>query len=389
MTLNLDKSTWKRFAFGDVIDNIANRVDNPSKAGVDRYVGLEHLDPCVMTVQRWGTPDEVNAQKLLFEPGDVIFGRRRAYQKKVARADFRGICSAHALVLRARPDFIHPDFLPVFLSSGYFLDRAIAISVGSLSPTVNWRDLKAQEFDLPPLDEQQRIADLLWAVSRHQRSLRDARNQCICLRESFVTAELGLDDRPIVRLGDAAAITSGITLGPARSVMPMSASYLRVANVQRNRLDLDEIKEAGVTESELGSKVVRRGDVLVVEGHASASEVGRAAIWDRSEAPLFQNHLFRIRALPSFRDRFLLEAINSSRGRSYISTVAKSTSGLNTINSTVLKALPVLLLSLEEQDAFLQKLGAIDSAASAICAEEDALLSTCHAAFAEVFGVLR
>lgn len=167
MSLNLDKSTWKEVAFGDVIDNVSNRIDDPSKAGVDRYVGLEHLDPGVLTVQRWDSPDRVEAQKLRFEPGDVIFGRRRAYQKKVAVAEFRGICSAHALVLRARPGYIHPDFLPVFLSSDYFLDRATSISVGSLSPTVNWRDLKVQEFALPPFDEQQRIADLLWSLSRH------------------------------------------------------------------------------------------------------------------------------------------------------------------------------------------------------------------------------
>lgn len=156
MTLSLDKSAWGTVAFGDVIENVTDRVDDPSKAGVDRYVGLEHLDPGVMTVQRWDTPDKVEAQKLRFKPGDVIFGRRRAYQKKVALAEFEGICSAHALVLRARLDHIHPDFLPVFLSSDYFLDRAIAISVGSLSPTVNWRDLKVQEFELPPLDEQKR-----------------------------------------------------------------------------------------------------------------------------------------------------------------------------------------------------------------------------------------
>ena len=170
MTLNLDKSAWKRFAFGDVIENISDRVDDPSKAGVDRYVGLEHLDPGVMTVQRWDSPDKVEAQKLRFQPGDVIFGRRRAYQKKVALAEFEGICSAHALVLRARRDYIDPNFLPVFLSSDYFLDRTIAISVGSLSPTVNWRDLKVQEFDLPPLDEQKRIANLLWAVEQDSRA---------------------------------------------------------------------------------------------------------------------------------------------------------------------------------------------------------------------------
>ena len=171
MSLNLDKSTWKRVAFGDVIDSITDRVDNPSEAGVDRYVGLEHLDPGVMTVQRWDSPDKVAAQKLRFCHGDVIFGRRCAYQKKIAKAEFEGICSAHALVLRARQDYVDPDFLPAFLSSDYFLERAIEISVGSLSPTVNWRDLKVQEFDLPSLDEQKRIADLFWAIERHRRAV--------------------------------------------------------------------------------------------------------------------------------------------------------------------------------------------------------------------------
>lgn len=171
MSLDLDKSTWQRVPFGDLVESVTDRVDDPSKAGVDRYVGLEHLDPGVMTVQRWDAPDKVEAQKLRFRPGDVIFGRRRAYQKKVALAEFDGICSAHALVLRALPERIDPTFLPVFLSSDYFLDRAIEISVGSLSPTVNWRDLRIQQFKLPPLDEQKRIAELLWSIERHRLAL--------------------------------------------------------------------------------------------------------------------------------------------------------------------------------------------------------------------------
>ncbi len=171
MTLAVDKSTWTKMKFEDFVQNVTDRVNDPSTSGADRYVGLEHLDPGTMVVSRWGSPDEVEAQKLRFRSGDVIFGRRRAYQRKVARADFDGICSAHALVLRARPERVHPDFLPVFLSSDLFLDRAIKISVGSLSPTVNWRDLRVQEFLLPPLPDQQRIADLLWAAERHRESL--------------------------------------------------------------------------------------------------------------------------------------------------------------------------------------------------------------------------
>jgi len=222
MSLNLDKSTWKRVAFGDVIDSITDRVDNPSEAGVDRYVGLEHLDPGVMTVQRWDSPDKVEAQKLRFQPGDVIFGRRRAYQKKVAKAEFEGICSAHALVLRGLPDYIDPEFLPVFLSSDYFLERAIEISVGSLSPTVNWRDLMVQEFDLPPLDEQMRIAKVIWAVERHARALAVLQVAAEVDEAVDGLGRLLFDSRaaewPTVRFVDAVKVSSGAFL-PAKDMV--------------------------------------------------------------------------------------------------------------------------------------------------------------------------
>jgi restriction endonuclease S subunit len=385
MSLNLDKSTWKRMPFGEVLANITDRVDNPSEAGVDRYVGLEHLDPGVMTVQRWDSPEKVEAQKLRFLPGDVIFGRRRAYQKKVAQADFEGICSAHALVLRARPDCIDPDFLPVFLSSDYFLDRAIAISVGSLSPTVNWGDLKVQEFAVPPLDEQTRIADLLWAVERHRMQIAVEAEDLVDVRGRWIEAGLPRDVVD-VSLGKAATVVSGVTLSPARRSMATKAPYLRVANVQRGALNLSEIKEVGATTAEIAAKGVLRGDVLVVEGHANVSEIGRAAIWDRNDSPLFQNHLFRVRSTAGFRPAFLLEWINSERGRAYIRTVAKSTSGLNTINSTVLKAMPVPSATLLQQDGLLERLTLIDRCLVSLHTEALAIQELRSSLFASAFG---
>ena len=154
MNFPIDKSKWIKVRFGTVVESVTKRIHNPSEAQVDRYVGLEHLDPGSMTITRWGTPDQVEATKLHFEKGDVIFGRRRAYQKKVSMADFDGICSAHALVLRGKPGKIDPLYLPVFLSSETFLERAIKISVGSLSPTVNWKSLANQEFLIPLFDQQ-------------------------------------------------------------------------------------------------------------------------------------------------------------------------------------------------------------------------------------------
>lgn len=155
---------WRMVRFGEMAMNISDRVDNPSEAGVKYYVGLEHLDPESLRISRWGVPTDVEATKLRFRSGDIIFGRRRAYQRKLAVADFEGICSAHAMVLRAKPEVVLPEFLPFLMQSDMFFDRAMAISVGSLSPTINWKTLDVQQFPLPPLDEQRRIAELIWAA---------------------------------------------------------------------------------------------------------------------------------------------------------------------------------------------------------------------------------
>jgi restriction endonuclease S subunit len=159
------KPGWKMVEFGDIAQNVAVRVD-PADAKTDVYVGLEHLDPSTLHLRQWGHPSDVTGQKLAFKKGDVIFGRRRAYQRKLAVAEFDGICSAHAMVVRAKPEMILPEFLPFFLQSDMFMERAIEISVGSLSPTINWKTLKVQEFPLPPLDEQKHIAEILWAADR-------------------------------------------------------------------------------------------------------------------------------------------------------------------------------------------------------------------------------
>lgn len=136
------------------------------------YLGLEHLDSDSLKVTRYGSEVTPIGEKLVMRKGDVLFGKRRAYQKKVAIAPFDGIFSAHGMVLRPKEGVIDRDFFPLFISSDYFLDAAIKISVGSLSPTINWRDLKKLEFELPDLEAQQRLAAVLWAINDTMESYR-------------------------------------------------------------------------------------------------------------------------------------------------------------------------------------------------------------------------
>jgi len=177
---------WRVVRFGEMADSIGDRVDHPAEAGVEYYVGLEHLDPESLKIRRWGQPTDVEATKLRFKPGDIIFGRRRAYQRKLAVAEFEGICSAHALVLRAREEVVLPEFLPFFMQSDIFFERAISISVGSLSPTINWKTLAQQEFALPPRDEQRRIAEILWAADEVCENWEQTRREAKQLRSIFL-----------------------------------------------------------------------------------------------------------------------------------------------------------------------------------------------------------
>ena len=149
-------------------DQIAiNSTEKKKPIEEDRftYLGLEHLDSGSLKVTRYGSELAPIGEKLVMKKGDVLFGKRRAYQKKVAIAPFDGIFSAHGMVLRPKEEVVDKDFFPLFISSDYFLDAAIKISVGSLSPTINWRDLRELEFALPDLKEQRRLAAVLWALN--------------------------------------------------------------------------------------------------------------------------------------------------------------------------------------------------------------------------------
>ena len=177
-------------------DEIAfNSTEKKKPVDEDKYtyLGLEHLDSDSIYVTRYGADVAPKGDKLIMKKGDVLFGKRRAYQKKVAIAPFDGIFSAHGMVLRPKEDVIDKDFFPMFIKSDYFLDAAIKISVGSLSPTINWRDLKELKFELPSLEEQRKLAEVLWAIY----DMNDKYKKLILATDELVKSQfIEMFDRP-------------------------------------------------------------------------------------------------------------------------------------------------------------------------------------------------
>jgi len=168
---------WKSFRLGDVAEEISDRVDNPSKSGYDRFVGLDHLDSGELTVRRWGSTADLLSAMKLFKSGDILIGRRNAYLKRASKAEFDGVCSGDAYVVREKPGTIAGGLLPIILNSDSFWDYTIAHASGTMSKRAKWRDLVEYTFLLPSPEEQHRIATTLWAAE-----------DCIVKGERFVAA---------------------------------------------------------------------------------------------------------------------------------------------------------------------------------------------------------
>lgn len=172
--------------FGDVVHN-ANLVEkDPVGAGIERIVGLEHLDPENLHIRRWGTPEDGTSFSRKFVPGQTLFGKRRAYQRKVAFAEFEGICSGDILTFESKdPEVLLPDLLPFICQTDAFFDHALGTSAGSLSPRTSWNALAKFEFLLPPLEEQKRIAEILWAADQVTEAYRRVSKSCKYLQNVY------------------------------------------------------------------------------------------------------------------------------------------------------------------------------------------------------------
>ena len=153
-----------------------------------------------------------------------------------------------------------------------------------------------------------------------------------------------------VQLADVADVQGGIQKQAKRRPVQNKYPFLRVANVQRGRLNLDDVHEVELFDGELARFELRKGDLLVVEGNGSPDQIGRAATWDGSIANcVHQNHLIRVRATAALLPEYLEMVWNSPLVARRLREVAGSTSGLYTLSTAKLKSVFLPLPPLAEQ----------------------------------------
>ncbi len=280
--------TWDmRYRFDQIAIN-SKAKKKPVEEDRHHYIGLEHLDSGSLVVSRWGADVAPKGEKLLMKKGDVLFGKRRAYQKKVAIAPFDGIFSAHGMVLRPNEDVIDKDFFPMFISSDYFLDTAIGLSVGSLSPTINWKDLARQEFELPSMDKQRELAQVLWAMEEtkvgYQHLLADTeelvKSRFVEMFGDPVTNPMGW---PVKKLSDIAEYYNGLTYHP-EDTADEGTLVLRSSNIQEGKLAYEDNVFVSCDIRE--KYFVRENDILMCSRNGSARLVGKVAVIKNIDSPM-------------------------------------------------------------------------------------------------------
>jgi type I restriction enzyme S subunit len=187
----LNATNCKPSTLGNVAKEARETTKTPLEDGIDRFVGLEHIEPGNLKIQGWGNVSDGTTFTKTFKVGDVLFGRRRAYLKKAAHADFAGLCSGDITVLRANSKLILPDLLPYYLSADPVFEYAVSNSAGSLSPRAKWRDLSKYEISLPNIKIQEKILETFQLLDANINGNKEQRVTLKKLKHQLLDEILG------------------------------------------------------------------------------------------------------------------------------------------------------------------------------------------------------
>lgn len=324
-----------KYRFDDIAFN-STAKKKPVEEDKYTYIGLEHLDSGNLQVTRFGSEIAPKGEKLIMKKGDVLFGKRRAYQKKVAIAPFDGIFSAHGMVLRPKENVINKDYFPFFISSDYFLDAAIKISVGSLSPTINWGDLKELEFELPDMAEQERLAKILWAAEdlkqRSEKAISKSNSIISAYIENFLNNHINTN---AITLKEICEVTSGLWIG--KKPPYSKCKIIRNVNFTKDcRLVYNDIQDYEVQENQLKTRILQVNDLLVEKSGGSPDQpVGRCVLFNINDDNIysFSNFTSRIRIVDlNFLPEYVQILLAHYYEKGFTREMQAQTTGISNLN---------------------------------------------------------
>ncbi len=257
---------------------------------------------------------------------------------------------------------VDTNYLYYFLKSKK--NDFIRDGVGGAQPNISASYLKAVDFPLPPLETQKQIAEVLEKADQLRKDCQQMEQELNGLAQSVFIDMFGDQlTSPHDVLGNVSNVVSGVTKGQKHNnKVIVKAPYMRVANVQAGYLNLNEIKEIEVKESDVEKYKLEVGDVLLTEG-GDHDKLGRGAIWNGEvDNCIHQNHVFRVRLdTELYTSQWFNGYLKTDFAKRYFLKCAKKTTNLASINITQLKGLPMPDIDIKEQVRFEKIITSINS----------------------------
>lgn len=314
------KPGWRQVKFGDVVRQCKEKAD-PEASGLERYVAGDHMDTDDLRLRRWGVIGSGYlgpAFHIRFKPGQVLYGSRRTYLRKVAVAAFEGICANTTFVLESKsPGELLPEFLPFLMQTEAFNAFSVKNSKGSVNPYINFSDLEQFQFALPSVEDQRKIVQVLTAADAcaiAYEEAKEAHERLIAcfIQESFLDFDGRYEHRPCSELMEK--ITVGIVVKPADLYVGAGQGVrtLRSLNVFPGRFVLDELVEISIEGHAAHQKsALTAGDIVVVR----TGRPGDAAVVPADLAETNCIDLIVAKPGPSITADYVVTFLNSQFGR--------------------------------------------------------------------------
>ena len=223
--------------FGDVVKDVKINIDRTNNP-YDYYVAGDHMDSEDLTIRRKGsfaTDDVGPAFTRLFKPGQILYGSRRTYLKKVAVADFEGICSNTTFVLETKDEgILRQRLLPFIMLTEEFTKWSISKSKGSTNPYILFSDLANYEFDLPDIARQDELVELLWQAYATKESYKKmilATDEMVKSQFIEMFGRTTNSKFPVQKLSEVCSFKSGTTFSPEVELQDGDYMYAKVADM--------------------------------------------------------------------------------------------------------------------------------------------------------------
>jgi type I restriction enzyme S subunit len=372
--IKTQKPGWRRVKFGDVVRLSKARSQDPLTDGFERYVGLEHLEPGDLRLRSWGNVADGVTFTSVFQPGHVLFGKRRAYQRKVAVADFAGVCSGDIYVLETKDaQVLLPELLPFICQTDAFFDHAVGTSAGSLSPRTNWTSLADFEFALPPIHEQLTVVSSLLQKLESIERLREAEFASEILFDRLILDTFAPRRENYHNSDPLSVFPANWSVASMEEVCqsesPICYGIVQVGDHDPSGVPTVQIKDLsgdfsgqlhrtkkGI-ESAFGRSRIEPGDVLI-SVKAIIGEVARVPANFKGN---ISRDVARLRPGPDIDGRFLVMLLRSAPYRRYINKYVVG-STRDELSIGTLKKLRVPFPGLEQQASIVALLEAIKAA---------------------------